>query len=45
MGDDNYEKGYLEQKKRSREILRKAIETKHNQKIYHELMGSSMDDK
>jgi|APSaa5957512576_1039674.scaffolds.fasta_scaffold523699_1 hypothetical protein len=39
MGDKNYEKTYLKKKKAMRVIHKRLIETKDNQKTYHELMG------
>lgn len=39
MGDPEYEKEYLERKKRLREIHRKLKDSKEIQEIYHKLMG------
>jgi len=40
MDNVDYEEEYKKKKERARHIHKRAKETKHNQKIYHELMGS-----
>ena len=40
MEDVNYEEAYKKNKKRARHIHKRVVETKDNQRIYHELMGS-----
>ncbi len=40
MGDSEYEKEYLERKKRLRTLHKKLKDTKDVQEIYHKIMGS-----
>jgi len=44
MGDAEYEKQYLEQKKKSKEIIFNLKKTKDVQAIYHNLMGTPTND-
>lgn len=41
MADADYEKEYMEKKKRLRQLHSKLKDTKHIQEIYHKIMGSS----
>ncbi len=40
MGDIEYEKEYMERKKRLRKLHKRLKDTKHTQEIYHKIMGS-----
>jgi hypothetical protein len=44
MGDADYEKNYLERKKRLRVLHQKLKDTKDVQEIYHKIMGSGVED-
>jgi len=44
MGDIEYEKEYLERKKRLRELHSRLKDTKEIQEIYHKIMGSNQDE-
>ena len=41
MGDTDYEKEYLEKKKRLRKLHTRLKDTKEIQEIYHKIMGSA----
>ncbi len=41
MGDSEYEKEYLERKKKLRGLHKKLKDTKEVQEIYHKIMGSA----
>lgn len=40
MGDSEYEKEYLERKKKLRSLHKRLKDTKDVQEIYHKIMGS-----
>ena len=44
MGDADYEKAYLERKKRLRDLHKKLRDTKDVQEIYHKIMGSGVEE-
>ena len=44
MGDPEYEKEYLERKKRLRKLHSRLKDTKEVQEIYHKIMGSNRDE-
>lgn len=44
MGDADYEKAYLEKKKKLRILHQKLKDTKDVQEIYHKIMGSDVED-
>lgn len=41
MGDADYEKEYLQRKKKLRDLHTRLKDTKHVQEIYHKIMGSN----
>jgi hypothetical protein len=43
MGDPDYEKDYLERKKKLRSLHKRLVETKETQEIYHKIMGSDTE--
>ena len=45
MGDIDYEKEYLDRKKKLRKLHQSLKDTKHIQEIYHKIMGSSEGEK
>jgi hypothetical protein len=44
MGDSDYEKSYLERKKKLRQLHKKLKDTKEVQEIYHKIMGSGVEN-
>lgn len=44
MGDSDYEKSYLERKKKLRQLHKKLKDTKEIQEIYHKIMGSGVEN-
>ncbi len=43
MGDPEYEKEYMERKKKLRKLHKRLVETKETQEIYHKIMGSDRE--